>query len=502
MCFSLAHADDFVSIKAATLNLNNTNIESVYKQRKGQYLWVSQGMLTSHAYDALEFIQGSQAHGLSPQDYHLELLKHLRTLASPDQIQQFEILLTDGLLKLIQDMATGKHAPQDVDPEWQIQRAEIDAVEFLLQAQFGKNLKQQLDTLKPNLAEYQLLTSAYARYKSIVTKGGWTTIPETPLLRPGDKHKHIPYFRQRLAVYNSALTQTASVENLYDEDLALAVKRFQHNHAIKVDGIIGSETLSAMNVPAEDRLRQIMLNLDRFRWLPRNLGEQYVLINIPNYQLRAVNQGKTELEMRVIVGKEKRRTPSFATQMSHIVFHPYWNVPRKIARIDLLTKQQKNPDYFYMQNIRVYQRNQTGKDEIDPYFVDWEQLSPSDFPYSLRQDPGPNNALGQVKFMIPNPWDIYLHDTPDKTLFADSKRNYSSGCVRLEDPVALAEFTLANSDLQKTTEEYLAKNENQWYRLNKNIHVYTTYFTVWSADKQLIFAPDSYKRDLNLAKYL
>ncbi len=484
------------------LQINSVALTQLYS-KNSNYLWLKDRRFTPQTHDAMEFISSAVIHGFNPTDYHYDLLKYLDPESDPKQAQQFDLLLSDGLLKLMQDIAIGQRNPNEADPEWQIPRTKFDAINYLQQALANEQLKQQLNALQPTLAEYQILGSAHARYHTYVKKGGWNEVPETPLLRPGDKHASIPAIRERLKVTNSSLVHVnKKQQHFYDPVLVKAVKQFQHQHGLKVDGIIGSDTRLAMNVSAQQRLDQIKLNLDRLRWLPRNLGSRYVLVNIPNYHLSAIENGEKKLDMRVIVGKQKRPTPSFASQMSHLVFNPYWNVPNKLARLDLLPKQQADRSYFYLRDIRVYPSGDSLHNELDPYTIDWHSVSKRNFPYTLRQDPGKQNALGKIKFVMPNQWSIYLHDTPKKSLFQEAQRNFSSGCIRVEDPDALAMFSLANTSPQSSITDAIASGENHWHKLANPINVYTTYFTAWADKDGFIFAPDNYNRDTTKAKHL
>lgn len=498
-CSSYAQADDH---STDSLHINSAALSQLYA-KNANFLWLKNRQYIAQTHDAMEFISGAVSHGFNPIDYHYDLLTYLDPETSAEQSQQFELLLSDGLLKLMQDIATGQRDPAEVDPKWLIPRAEFDAITYLQQALINSQLKHQLNELIPKLAEYQLLGTALARYQTYVDQGGWQQIPKTPLLNPGDNHSSIPTIRARLTISNHSLIEpSTNKRQFYEPQLVAAVKHFQHRHGLKVDGIIGSDTRQAMNVSAQQRIEQIKLNLDRLRWLPRNLGSRYLLVNIPNYTLSAIDKGEKKLNMRVIVGQKRRPTPSFTSQMSHLVFNPYWNVPRKLARLDLLPKQQTDRSYFYLHDIRVYHAGDAQGKELDPYSIDWHSVSKRHFPYTLRQDPGDNNALGKIKFVMPNQWSIYLHDTPKKSLFLETQRNFSSGCIRVEDPIGLANFTLANTPQQSSILTAIASGKNRWHKLKKPINIYTTYFTAWADNNGFIFAPDSYKRDLLRSKYL
>ncbi|MDH5357258.1 MAG: L,D-transpeptidase family protein [Gammaproteobacteria bacterium] len=468
-----------------------------------RYLWLDKQQLTNQAYDALDFISTASIHGLFPDDYHYTTLRQLTPPQDEDTAQRFDVLLTDGLLSLIHDLAVGRFNPIEADPHWFIPAKTFDAADFLQQALLSKHLKTVLQSLIPTSADYHKLTEAATRYQSYVDRGGWRKIPSTQLLHPGDVHPHIPAIRTRLAFEDKDLVLTVDNHSTrYDSSLVHAVRRFQKTHSLKIDGIIGEDTLREMNVSASTRLKQIKINLERRRWLPRTLGQRYVLINLASYKLFAIDNDTKKLDMRVIIGREKRPTPSFASELNHLVINPFWNVPKKLARLDLLPKQQANPDYFHLQAIRVFSKKNGRRIEHDPYLIDWQSVSRRHFPYILRQDPGEHNALGRFKFMFPNQWDIYLHDTPDKQLFNESKRSLSSGCIRVEDPEALANFTMPVDRSGKSIEELINSKQNLGRRLADPLSIYAVYFTVWLDNNQLLFSPDIYQRDQRMTKLL
>ncbi len=470
---------------------------------KSAALWLEKQQLSNKAYDALDFISSSSKQGLEPDNYHYLVLKQLDPSESMLAAQQFDILLTDGLLKLIHDLSVGRLKTTEADPDWFIPQAEFDAIYFLQQALLTKHLRTELDSLIPTSAEYRKLTQALARYQRYVARGGWSQIPQIPSIRPGDSHQQLPVIRARLTFEDSHIPRSDNPDSFqYDAQTQQAVRHFQETHGLKVDGIIGKETIAAMNIQASDRVKQIKIALERRRWMPDELGQQYLFINLANYTLSAVENSHEKLKMRVIVGREKRQTPSFSSQMDRVVVNPYWNVPRKLAVKDLLPKQQEDFNYFYSHNIRVFTRENGQKIEQDPYLVDWHALTQNNFPYTLRQDPGKQNALGIVKFLFPNQWAIYLHDTNHKKLFARSTRSLSSGCIRVEDPIALANFSLADRYKPKTILEMIESKENRGRKVTKSLSIYAVYFTVWMDDNEVNFSPDVYQRDKRMAKSL
>lgn len=467
-------------------------------------VWLENEQPNQHGLDALSFIRSSALHGLDPDDYHLTSLQQLLASGLSDHAREFDALLTDGLLDLIHDMAVGRLNPALADPEWHIERDEIDPAAHLYQALLTPHLRNTLEKLIPEASQYHQLTEALSHYTSLKLRGGWPRVPALEgLLKPGQSHPLVPALRARLAVDNVTLSRPefAGSEH-YDETLSASVERFQQQHGLTIDGIVGPETLAALNVTVDEMIDKIRINLDRFRWLPDDLGQRYLLINLGGYQLTAVEDGQIKLNMKVIVGRETRSTPSFSSAMSHIVINPYWNVPHRLARRDLLPKQQKDPDYFYLHGFNIFLRGDDSRTPIDPYRINWDFISAADFPFRLQQRPGELNALGRLKFMFPNQWDIYLHDTPDKALFDEAQRNFSSGCIRVEQPLELAEFTLNRFDARDSVISRIASGRNQGERLKHALPVYAIYFTVWPYGGEVRFSPDPYKRDKAMLKYL
>lgn len=466
------------------------------------FKWLNNQQLSRHAYDAVDFISAAPRHGLSTHKYHLTELKQLASDIDTTTAPRFERLLTDGLLKLISDLKVGQFKANQADPDWFIPQHTFDAAEFLQQAVFKKYLKNELNTLTPNTDDYHALTSALSRYQRYVNRGGWNSVNKGPLLRLGAHHPNIAAIRSRLAFENPLLTlSTEKSANIYDPMLEQAVRDFQTKYGLKVDGIIGRRTINAMNISAYERMQQLKVALERRRWMPTNLGKRYLMINLADYSLSAVENDEEKLAMRVIVGRKSRQTPSFTANMRNLVFNPYWNVPKRLARLDLLPKQQENFNYFYTHDIRVFSRENGQKIEHDPYLIDWQSLSYRNFPYFLRQDPGEANALGQIKFMFENQWGIYLHDTSHRALFTEDMRSLSSGCIRVEDPIALAEFSLKTTP-KETILNLLESKQNRGRRVKNVLAIYAVYFTVSIHKNQVRFSPDIYQRDKRMAKLL
>jgi murein L,D-transpeptidase YcbB/YkuD len=309
----------------------------------------------------------------------------------------------------------------------------------------------------------------------------------------------LPAIRARLSMTDGASGAATTTEApLYDAALVEAVKRFQVHQGLDGDGVIGSTTIVAMNVPIKERINSIILAMERLRWMPENLGQQYLIVNIAGFELRRINAGKVEERMAVVVGKPYHRTPVFSDRIRFLEFNPYWNVPPDIAVNEELPVLRKNPAGLSAQGFEVIRGSQV----TDPSAVDWSTVGPGHFPYQLRQRPGPNNALGRVKFMFPNPHNVYLHDSPAQSLFGRSVRAFSHGCIRLSRPLDLAEQVLRVGGVQGWTKDRIndvvASAKTTVVNLREPLPVHITYLTAWADDGTANFRQDIYGHDAKL----
>jgi len=292
---------------------------------------------------------------------------------------------------------------------------------------------------------------------------------------------------------------------LFDTDLAAVVVRFQRGHGLAADGVVGSRTVTALDVTAEARVRQVALNLERLRWLPRNLGRRHVIVNVAGGSLAMVADDTVRRTMRAVVGRPDRPTPALSSRITNIELNPAWNIPPKLARQDVLPHLREDPEYLRVQGIRVFANWLAGAPELDPATIDWSAITPADLGFKLRQDPGPLNPLGRVKFHFANPYAVYIHDTPSRGRFAAPARFYSSGCVRIEDPRALARFLVEDSGpaAVERIEAALASDRRGQYALPRAVPVHLVYWTAWvEPDGAIQFRDDVYGHDLLLAAAL
>ncbi|HET8807278.1 MAG TPA: L,D-transpeptidase family protein, partial [Methylophaga sp.] len=409
--------------KLNNVTLTNDARLALY-QEPTQLHWFDNLQLNKRGEVAINWLNNADKHGLKSRDYQLPRLLRQVNNITQDNVREIDELLTANFLRLTEELAIGRIRPAIADPDWHISGDQFDSVIFLddllKQNADAELLNNAMQALLPQTPDYGFLQQTLADYHLIAKQGGWPVIGDMPLLKPGEQHAELSNIRQRLAAeFNDISVHSYPVE-VYDEQLVEAVKQFQQRYSLKVDGIIGSATRKAMSAPVSQRITQLRTSLERLRWLPDDPGERYLMVNLAGYQLTAIENETIALNMRVIIGRSYRQTPSFNSDMSHIVFNPYWNVPSKIARLDILPKQQADPDFLASQQFQVFEKIDDLRIERDIDEINWQQLSSSYFPYVLRQQPGPLNALGTMKFMFPNPWSIYLHDTTQKELFAQS----------------------------------------------------------------------------------
>lgn len=476
-----------------------------YEQREFEPAWVGIERLES----LIELAEETRADGLDPEDYHLSDLYTVRQMMqsgepmSPQQRAAADIGMTDALIRLGYHQRFGKVDPHDLDPTWNFSR-ELNGrnpVEFLEQATKATSLKEFGDELFPRVDLYRRLQKALADYRAIAESGGWPQVPPGPTLRSGDADDRLRVLAQRLAVTGDLPSGARLDYSAYGGELESAVKRFQARHGLDADGIIGPATLRALNVPAEARVDQIRVNLERARWVLDNLEPDFILVNIAGFQVYVFRDGEEQWATRAVVGKTYRKTPVFRSQMKYVVFNPTWTVPYSIATKDILPQIKKDVGYLSSRNFIVKDRSGA---IVDPSSVDWASLSQRNFPYTLVQQPGTSNALGEVKFMFPNEYAVYLHDTPSKSLFGRAERTFSSGCVRVENPFDFAEQLLGPDgwDAERVERERQTRETRSIF-LSKPMPVLLLYWTAEvDDDGNVQFYEDVYERDQAVLKAL
>jgi L,D-transpeptidase YcbB len=451
----------------------------------------------------LDAIRAIDRDGLTPSDYHLAKLEAIAKGPSTDADAQ--ILFTDAVAALVDHVKYGKVRPITLDRRWNVDpRAGAAPLESLVaEVAAAPSASAALEALKPNHFIYAGLKQALARYRTYAVRGGWPAIPAAgPSIKPGASDKRIPLVRQRLVATGDLDSVAPGAGESYDETLQKAVQKFQERHRLAADGVIGRTTVDAMNVTAAERADQVRVNLERARWVLGGMGDSFVLVNLPAFKVYVIRNHKNVWESRTVIGQNARQTPAFRADMRYIVFNPDWTVPPTILAKDVLDDMRQGKNAIARKRLTIYDRQ---GNTVDPSTIDWATATPHTFPYTLRQAPGDDNALGRVKFIFPNEHSIFLHDTPHRDLFSQDKRTFSSGCIRVENPLDLAATLLQGQDdwSPEKIKTVVDSGKSQTVFLKTPLPVVIVYWTVSvGATGDLHVARDVYLRDPPLLRAL
>jgi len=477
-----------------------------YAQRNYQMAWLdANGKPSPLVADLLKALGEAEYEGLRSGDYGRNALQKLEAShhqggGDARQLAEFDLLLTDAYLIYASHLLSGRVAPRKIDPDWAIKPRSRDLAQVLNGALSGTGIAESLRDLSPKEKGYTQLREVLHRYQKAEQAGGWPVV--SGALGPGAQGAAVRNLRLRLQASGDLAEGDAGKAPIYDKALSDAVRRFQKRHGLGETGSVNGATLAALNVPAAQRIRQVALNMERWRWMPDQLGSRYILVNIPNFKMNVIENGKAVMEAKVVVGREERQTPTFTANMAYLVMSPKWYVPRSIAVKDKLPQLKRNPYALAKQNIHIY--NSAGQ-QINPASVNWKAVGKDNFNYQFRQDAGPRNALGGIKFMFPNPYNVYLHDTPTRGLFSQSQRTFSSGCIRLSNPVELAEYLLKHDPKwsRQAIKAAASSGKQRVVNLPQEVPVYLLYWTVWVDDNGLAnFRGDIYNRDKPMVRAL
>ena len=497
----------------------NSVVINAYAQRGFAPIWLDEEGRSTERADALVAALARAAnHALPSKRYGTAgLAKRLSSGGF-----ELEADLTAAFVRFARDISSGALEPRDIDEELVIDPRRPNPAQLIADAGAAQNLVAYLEDLAPDHPNYKGLVAKYAAFRTFSADAWGKPVPKGRTLRPGVRHQRIGPLRDRLIAmgdldpraYSSAALGadgervaandvttdvTASPQDrlTYDPILVDAVKRFQKRHGLNTDGMIGPATLDQINASPADRARQIAVNLERLRWMNRDLGDRHILVNLAGFTMAVIENNREIFTSRVVVGKaRKHRTPEFSDEMTHMVINPSWNVPRSIATTEILPILQRDPSYLSRKNMRL-----VGGTAPE----DWTTVTASTFPGRIVQKPGGGNALGNVKFMFPNQYAIYLHDTPSKRLFRRDVRAYSHGCVRVERPVEFAEFLLTGQvdDPRGYFNSIRKKGRERRVNLDRPLQVHLTYRTAWrAADGSYQFRGDIYGRDAKVARAL
>ncbi len=482
---------------AASLHAGST-LEAFYEARHNRPAFATSDHFQEEATQILEAVRHASDRGLSLAEYDLEAFEVSITHADANRVL-LEIRLLDIWLSVANRLLAGSVDPTTVHPEWNHPPRSADVVAALEKAVKTHAFRDQLFALDPRQPAFVRLLDAFARYREQRDDAAWTALRLPTAFAPGATGADVVALRTRLRATGDL---AASADGPFDEEAGTALRSFQGRHGLKETGTLDPDTLRALNVSPKQRAEQIAANLERWRWLPEDLGESHVRVNIAAFTVEAWRSGKRELVMEAVVGKPYRRTPAFSDEITHIVLNPRWSVPIKLATKDILPKIKKDPKFLEKKGFRVF-RAATGV-EVEPAEVPWNELGTRKFGYILRQEPGADNALGQLKIMFPNDYDVYLHDTPKRHLFKEPKRAFSSGCVRLADPRALATFLLDDPAWTRDRmDKAISSGRQQTLWLGKPVPIHLQYWTAWVDEAGVLnFREDLYGRDAALIEAL
>ena len=476
---------------------------SVTREFYERYDWEPAWSREASVEELAAAIEQAWREGMNGRDFHQQQVLGMVNGTLSLEPASRDLLLTDSLVRLTYQYALGKVDPGDYSDSWNFDRElpDVDPVAWMMDVVANGGISAGLDQLKPANPMYEQMVLALARYRAIETKGGWGAVEEGPTLHPGDSGPRVAQLRQRLLAEGDLETAATAAPQSFDAVLEQAVIRFQRRHRLDADGVVGKETLAAMNVPVAQRVGQIRVNLERNRLL-RDIADTAVVVDIAGFEVSLVRDGQTLFQGRAQVGRPYRATPVFSDSITYIEFNPTWTVPPTIFRNDVLPAIKRDPGYLQGKNMQVLTMSGV---EVDPASVDWQLYPGRGFPYMIRQRPGPQNALGRLKIMFPNEHMVYLHDTPSRELFNRSERTFSSGCIRVEHVERLAELLLddpGNWDLA-AIDATIEGRQTRRASLRQPVPIYLAYWTVEVQDDGKVqFKRDPYDRDTRLLEVL
>lgn len=491
-------ADDLAAAVAALPAADGAAIRAFYAARNHAPFWTAaEGKPIN---DLVAALATAPEHGMPSGRYGGEEIAPLRAGAGPEDAARAEIAMMRAYLAFAGDLSAGVIVPSRADDEISITPERLTP-EALLAPLAAGSVADALAALEPQGPEYRALMAEKRRLEAAVAAADWgPEVASGPVLRAGDVGERVAALRERLGRLGYTADTDSGAEiaagRVFDAGLVSAVERFQGDRGLDADGIVGARTLAAVNGGPEARLRQVVVNLERLRWQADSLPERRIHVNIPDFAVTMYEGDRVVYETRAVVGKAtETRTPEFADTMTYFVVNPTWHIPDSIAARVYLPKLKRDPSVLRRSNMRLFTRSGT---EIDPALVDFTQVTTGSFPFRIKQNPSAENALGRVKFMFPNQFSIYLHDTPTRDLFARDERAFSNGCVRLQDPLELAYLLLDGqvADPQASFDGWLAAKAEKHVTLARPVAVHLDYRTVWlDPAGELRYREDVYGRD-------
>jgi len=493
----LEEVQNAVSVNGLEL-YSQVELPQFYANRDFEPAWTQ----SKNKKDLIESLEAAFDEGLSPDDYHLKTIKSFTDKAKKKKLTteekaDLDLLMTDALILYASHLLEGKLEQSDLRKSWDVARNEgpSNPDSLLTATLYNKRIKGVLEEFKPNHYMYKLMKFHLKKLRTEAAQGGWPEVTEGETLKPGDTASRIVEVREFLKAVGDLNDYTVEDEEVFDTVVEVAVKKFQLRHKLTDDGVIGKGTLAQMRVPIEDRIDMIKLNLERTRWIFHDPDDDFLLVNIAGFQVKRITDKKEVFDSRVIVGKYHKESPVFKGVMKYIVMNPTWTLPYSISTHETLPKLKKDPGYLAAKHMEVMDRN---GNILDASAIDWSQYSRGNFPFIIRQKAGPWNALGEVKFMFPNKYAVYLHDTPSRGLFNQQDRAFSHGCIRTEDKWGLMMSLMDDPAVWNMDKinEILKSGKTTTITLPKPVNIYLIYLTAAvDQSNNLMFMKDVYKRD-------
>ena len=486
--------------KAFLKKRDNAALVAFYKERDYHTAWIEDGAWTRAARQLMFTLSRAEWDGLDSSDYDLPSLSlSRRTGADAEALAQADIQLSRALTEYTRHAYAGRIDPRSFSKkEVTIKPHYPDSIEALNRIAAAHEPREILRSYHPGHPGFIALRDEYNRLRTTRKTDNTPPVPAGKSLKVGMRDNRVPLLRRKLG-----LTVPAENANLYSKALAKEIKQFQSDNGLIADGIAGKATLKILNDDRKNLTAEIVANMERWRWLPRDLGDFHVMVNIPTFHVQVVSEGTKIHQTRVIVGKSRHKTPLFSDEMEYLVVNPYWNVPKSIATNELLPKIKSDPTgFFSKRNYQVLASIEGRTQVIDPAKLDWERVEPHHV--RLRQPPGTRNALGNIKFMFPNKHAVYLHDTPSRSLFKRDYRAFSHGCVRVHNPMDFANIILSQTAKwnAKRVKSMIGGNERR-VNLAQKIPVHIAYFTTWMSDTgKLQVRSDIYGHNAKVKKAL
>ena len=478
------------------------DVVAFYRGRDNEPLWFRDGTLTDAARAAITQLGQAEQEGLEPAHFEAAQLAE-KTKDGAGFDPALETAITGQVLHYLYDVRHGRLvAPGAAEPDSYYASVPFSVAATLELLARADDVTTVMRDAVPANAPYRSLRRALSAYRAIAAAGEFVQVPAGKTLRPGDDDARVAQIRSRLRQTDDLVAANdPAPPTVYSSNLVQSMMRFQRRHGLAADGVVGKNTIAELNIPVASRIAQIVISMERWRWMPDDLGNRYILVNIAGFDLKVIEDGRIFMEMPVVVGRPFRRTPVFSGTMTYMEFSPTWTVPPTIVKEDVIPNARRDPGYVEAKGLRIYDSWDERATPLDPKKIDWHGGMSRLMSYRYVQPPGANNALGRVKFMFPNPYSIYLHDTPERGGFGRASRAFSSGCIRVERPRDLALYLLRDSKSWSAAEIDKAMNQPVPSRVSlpAPIPVFLTYATAWVGEGGTIeFRPDIYGRDASL----